>query len=374
MRALQICSYYASPLYRLLFDELDKNGIEQEVFYFAVRGTGFDSEKGVMFSDCYGRADRLFFMRKEEKVLRELYRSFDVGSFDLAHAHSLYANGYVALDLKRKHGIPYIVAVRNSDVSAFLKVRPWLRDLGVRIMLEAERVVFISPAYRSLVLERYVPEQLQAEIAEKSDVIPNGISRMFLEHPPIEQPVGDGTIRVIQVGDIDKNKNQLSVARACARLVDRGYRVNFRVVGKRKKASVARRLSRYSFVELFDPVSQEDLKRMYRESDVFAMPSLTETFGLVYAEAMSQGLPVIYSCKQGFDGWFEDGEVGYAVDSCDVEGIATRIVDCIREQRRFREENPLKAQRFDWDPIGRMYFEMYSKVAGRCSDVARMGR
>lgn len=40
------------------------------------------------------------------------------------------------------------------------------------------------------------------------------------------------------------------------------------------------------------------------------MPSHKETFGLVYAEAMSQGLPIIYTKNQGFDGQFPDGYVG----------------------------------------------------------------
>ena len=44
------------------------------------------------------------------------------------------------------------------------------------------------------------------------------------------------------------------------------------------------------------------------------MTSLGESFGLTYAEAMSQGVPVIYSKGQGFDGQFKEGVVGYHVD------------------------------------------------------------
>ena len=59
------------------------------------------------------------------------------------------------------------------------------------------------------------------------------------------------------------------------------------------------------------------------------MPSKTETFGLVYAEAMSQGLPVIYTRGQGFDGQFEEGEVGYSVDCKDKKEISMKIIDII---------------------------------------------
>ena len=56
------------------------------------------------------------------------------------------------------------------------------------------------------------------------------------------------------------------------------------------------------------------------------MPSIHESFGRVYAEAMTQGVPVIYSKGQGFDGIYPDGHVGYSVPSRNPEYIA----ECIK--------------------------------------------
>ena len=55
------------------------------------------------------------------------------------------------------------------------------------------------------------------------------------------------------------------------------------------------------------------------------MPSFTESFGLVYAEAMSQGLPVIYSKGQGFDNQFPEGMVGVHVSAYDAHDVAEGI-------------------------------------------------
>lgn len=65
------------------------------------------------------------------------------------------------------------------------------------------------------------------------------------------------------------------------------------------------------------------------------MPSFTESFGLVYAEAMSQGLPVIYSKGQGFDGQFAEGVVGYHVDAHDPEELCENIIKMTAEQSTF---------------------------------------
>ena len=56
----------------------------------------------------------------------------------------------------------------------------------------------------------------------------------------------------------------------------------------------------------------------YKSAHIFVMPSLTETFGIVFIEALSQGLPLIYTKGQGIDGYFPQGFVGYAYNPLDV--------------------------------------------------------
>ena len=74
---------------------------------------------------------------------------------------------------------------------------------------------------------------------------------------------------------------------------------------------------------------REDVNEIMQAFDVFLLPSLEETFGRVYVEAMTQGLPVIYTKNQGFDGNFEDGVVGYAIDSQNPQEIANRVIDIV---------------------------------------------
>src|SRR5690606_2930407 len=48
------------------------------------------------------------------------------------------------------------------------------------------------------------------------------------------------------------------------------------------------------------------LKEHFSEADVFVMPSRNETFGLVYVEAMLQGLPILYTSNEGIDGFYKE--------------------------------------------------------------------
>ena len=92
------------------------------------------------------------------------------------------------------------------------------------------------------------------------------------------------------------------------------------------------------------------------------MPSWQETFGLVYAEAMSQGLPVIYSKGQGFDGQFPEGQVGFSVNSASAKSVAEGIIGVIENYSQIAPNCIPSAARFDWHDICQQYLEIYDRV------------
>ena len=104
------------------------------------------------------------------------------------------------------------------------------------------------------------------------------------------------------------------------------------------------------------------IQDLLRQVDMLAVPSHTETFGLVYAEAMSQGLPVIYTRGQGFDGQFPEGTVGYSVDSHDAEEMAEKIVKVCERYDELSQDCADAVQRFRWDGIAREYRRIYEAI------------
>ena len=92
------------------------------------------------------------------------------------------------------------------------------------------------------------------------------------------------------------------------------------------------------------------------------MPSKRETFGLVYVEAMSQGLPVIYTKGQGFDTQFKEGEVGYHVQYNDAEEIAETILKIAKNYKKMSENAIKKSEEFNWEDISKIYIENYNQI------------
>jgi glycosyltransferase involved in cell wall biosynthesis len=267
------------------------------------------------------------------------------------------------MKLKKDFGIPYIVAVRNTDVNLFFKRMFHLRWIGLKILENADRVIFLSESYKKEVLEKYVPASKKAEINEKISVIPNGIDDFWFENIGDEkEELQSSNLKFLQIGDIDKNKNIETSVKAIELLIEKGYRVKLDVVGKIKDQTVFDKIKDLEFVNYLGTKTKEELLELYRNNDIFILPSINETFGLVYAEAMSQGLPVIYSKGQGFDGQFEDGEIGYAVKSSDADDIAAKTIALVNNYNVISSKCIKHCDKFIWSNIGIKYHEIYKIV------------
>ena len=79
-------------------------------------------------------------------------------------------------------------------------------------------------------------------------------------------------------------------------------------------------------------VEESELERLYRESDLFVAPSLYESFGLVYLEAMSRGLPVIGCRVAAIPEVVAHGETGLLVPPGDAPALAQAITSLLRDE------------------------------------------
>lgn len=308
----------------------------------------------VTLSRDYGQLDRLFHGYKARKISKKLEEQIDLQKVDLIHAHFLFSAGGVASILKKKYGIKYVVSIRDTDVNTFFKYGFHLRDKGLAMLDEAERIIFINPAYRDYVLTKYVPPSKRVSLERKVHVLPNGVAPFWLENLSESYPrTSEQSIALLFVGEFSKRKNVRTVVEVARYLHTQGQRVTLDLVGDgRMFNQIQAGVASEKYIRLHGRVDDKtDLLRLYREADIFLMPSFTETFGLVYVEAMSQGLPVLYSVGQGIDGFFPDGSVGYAVNPRSVQDIANKVLKLWDDYDAVSQRCTEMAMRFSWQQI-----------------------
>lgn len=364
MKILHINSYLSgSSFYKNLYNKQRDSDLDIDVYVPVARSTDDSSlklEDYITLSKNHSKYDRLFFYAKHKKILEDVKEKYAIDEYSIIHAHSLFSNGYIAYKLKKDFGIPYIVAVRNTDINLFFKKMILLRKLGVQILKEAKSVIFLSKPYRNFVIKKYIPNKLKKEILDRSEVIPNGIDDFWFQNlgepkPPFEKE----NLKLLYVGVLDKNKNLATTVKAIKILQERGFNIKFTIVGRIKDKSVYRSIKDLPYVNYVIPKPKETLISIYRSNDIFVMPSVTETFGLVYAEAMSQGLPVIYSKGQGFDGQFNEGVVGYSVESSSAVEISNKVEDILANYVDISKNCVNKVDKFNWRKISEEYIQLY---------------
>jgi D-inositol-3-phosphate glycosyltransferase len=111
---------------------------------------------------------------------------------------------------------------------------------------------------------------------------------------------------------------------------------------------------------------QDMLPLFYSASDVVAVPSRYESFGLVAVEAMATGTPVIASSAGGLAFTVEDGRNGLLVPFGNSHALAGAI-DRLLEDDDFREamgfHAAADAQRFSWDSVAQQVLHVYQRLA-----------
>ena len=367
MRILHFNSYYQTgPFYKNLFDRQVAAGDGIRVYVPAPKGfdpKGRDYGAHSQLVQTHNPLDRFFAPIKQYKMLRGALRLYASEKFDVSHAHSLVTNGGLALRFKQRFGIPYVVAVRDGDVNVILKRMPWLRHSAKQILAGASRVVFLSETYRDNALKPYLSAAELEAVRKKSVVIPNGVDAMWLENPPQprENPNPE-EVNLLFVGQLIARKNLPAAISAAEALKKRGRKVKLTVVGQPLDRAVADAARACPLVELLPPRPMAELMPLYRAADIFLLPSGRETFGIVYAEAISQGLPVLYTRGQGFDGQFPDGTVGFAIDPSDPEGIADKVEMILSDYARFSRAALAGSVKFDWELIVQIYQTLYKEA------------
>ena len=104
--------------------------------------------------------------------------------------------------------------------------------------------------------------------------------------------------------------------------------------GRVDKALLASFASEFRYV---GPLRNSELVALYRDSDLFCMPSLVEGFGLVYLEALACGLPVIATPNTGAADIVREGREGFIVPVRDAESLASRLEWAYTHRDELRE-------------------------------------
>lgn len=375
MKVLHITNGYAdSKVHCNLTRALDELGVEQTV-YCPIREerlSGKNQFEGkqidFVYSYCIKSWYKYVYHFKRWMLYRDMNQKVDLRQYNLIQAPSFFSDGGLALKAHKKYGTPYIVAVRNTDINFYIKKLKHTHRIGREIALNASKIVFISKGEMKEFVESEFAKPIYERIKDKMVFQPNGIEAYWHQHISHDRPSGHD---ILYVGDYTPNKNVARLIEAILQLRnEKEFEVmRLVIVGGEKVGTVWKTDEMLKQLIANNPDAVKALGKIYdkeklaevmRSCALFAMPSIHETFGLVYIEALSQNLPVIYTKGQGIDGIFDEG-VGIGVNALSVDEIREAIRTIIMKRNEYGNES-VDFSRFDWVKIAERYNNMYEEI------------
>lgn len=369
-RIIHICNDYSKQaLYKALFSSLSRKNVNQEV-YVPVRsekeiGKYHDPNFNVIQSHILKPIDRIMFRSKITKIQNDFLKNIkNFSSNDIIHAHFLYSDGAVALNLKRIFNSKYIVAVRNTDLNYFLKFRPDLYFLMISILKEAEKVIFLNHGYMNRLIN-ILSDKNRMLLSSKSLVIPNGIDDDWLDNNFETKKKFSNNLRLLYVGDFTKNKNVPMLVQAYTKLQNMGIDASLTIAGGGGDAhnEVIKILDNKSdSIKYLGRINRDELKNLYGCSDILIVPSRHETFGMVFIEALSQGCKVIFKEGEAITGLIDDTSIAHGLKKISVTEIVQSIIRLSKNEKSSRAKCINAAKEFSLSKLSKKYIELYEEI------------
>ena len=108
-----------------------------------------------------------------------------------------------------------------------------------------------------------------------------------------------------------------------------------------------------------------DVERILSMSDVFLLPSESESFGLAALEAMASYVPVVATLTGGIPEVIDHGECGYLEPVGDTKAMARDVLDILTtpgKREEMGQKARVKAEQFAMAAVGAQYIQLYQKL------------
>ncbi|WP_234568631.1 N-acetyl-alpha-D-glucosaminyl L-malate synthase BshA [Rhodohalobacter sp. 614A] len=313
------------------------------------------------------------------------YPLFEYPPYDLALANMMvHLIQYENLDVLHVH---YAIPHATSAYLAKQILNSKAKDVPVITTLHGTDITLIGsdPTYKQVVdfsinqsdgvtaVSQYLKEETYRlfDITKDIKVIPNFIDLERFQKSKKEHfkkaICPDGEKIVTHVSNFREVKRVTDVVAAFGKMLENGVRAKLLMVGdgpERPKAeNKCRELGMCDHVRFLG--KQDQVEEVLSISDLFMIPSGSETFGLAALEAMSCSVPVISSNIGGLPEVNIHGETGYLCELADIECMANHATEILTDeklQERMSKAARQRAEMFEMDKIVSVYEDYYDEV------------
>lgn len=279
---------------------------------------------------------------------------------DIVHIQTI-SNALPGFFSKVFFKVPYVIWAQGSDVylpDKFTKLisKPVLRNASTIITLNKDMKIKVR------------------NISKRNDIniLPNGIELEKFKFVCSKKQNNTTKKTILFVGSLLPIKGVGYLINAM-NIVQRSLpNANLLIVGsgsdRDKLKILVQKLNLQECIHFTGKVSNEKIPGYMAKADLFVLPSLSEGFPLVIAEAMASGLPIVTTNVGGLPEIVKDGENGFIVEPKNPEALAEKIILLLNNRdlcENISNINKENAKNYSWneitDKLEKTYQEAYLK-------------
>ena len=275
--------------------------------------------------------------------------------YDLIHGHFVFPDGIFAYQYAQQWDISYVVTVRESDLTLLRKVKKnsstW--TWAVRVLKNACAIHVLNLASKNY---------LEKHFNLSSFLIPHGIEASIIQDVS-EKSNDDSLIKISVVGEAIATKQIDWVIRAIHNYSG-SKKISLTVIGEGKQLAKLKTLARNnSNIYFLGKIPQKEVFKHLSQSDIFALPSCKESFGLVYLEAAAHHNAIIGYKNTGIFGVFEEEkEIIYVNKYKDFEDKLFYLIENKDARIELSRSAFERVKQLTWEKVIEKYVKLYDEA------------
>lgn len=289
--------------------------------------------------------------------------------FDLIQMQSMWAKSYHQVaKIARKYSIPYIITPRGMLEPWSLSQKKWKKKLALMLyqMKDLQKSACI---FTTAEMEAQHVRELGVKVP--MSVIPNGIET---EEYPCRKNRSEVKKQVLFLSRVHVKKGIELLLEAWKRIHETYPDWLLKIVGNGEEAYIkslkakVKELGLDSYVQISEPVFGKEKVHLYQSSSIFCLPSYSENFGMVIAEAMSCGVPVITTTNCPWE-ILNETNTGWCID-LSVENLEKTLreamsMDSAELFEKGQQSSKLVFENFNYRNVAARTKELYEWILNK---------
>lgn len=304
--------------------------------------------------------------------LKEMVRDIVALGPEVCHVHGTNAINKDIYFALQQHGIKMMLTVhgilREEKKQALLR-KPSLKALYQYIVQSRDERELLETAPRIIVDTAYVEDKLKTyglKHVPEMHVIPQGIDEVYYGIQ-----CNSKSYVILCVGAIAPRKGHIYTIEMFNRLRAKGIDAKLRIIGSLADKGYYEKLKQMiaestykAEISLEANLPREELLKAYAEAKLFVLHSREESQGIVFAEAMATGLPIVATKIGGIPYVVADGKSGLLCAYGDIETMAEMVEQLMMDDAKWKEYSDAAkeiAKNYSWRDIAERIVELYNR-------------